>query len=33
MESAVRAGGRNLDQLSLEEMDALWNHAKAAERS
>ncbi|MGZ8797804.1 MAG: MazG family protein, partial [Thermoanaerobaculia bacterium] len=33
MESAVRASGRNLDQLSLEEMDALWEQAKAAERS
>ncbi len=33
MESAVRAGGRNLDQLTLEEMDALWDEAKAAERS
>jgi len=32
MESAVRATGRNLDQLSLEEMDALWDEAKAAER-
>ncbi len=33
MESAVRAKGRNLDQLTLEEMDALWDEAKAAERS
>jgi len=33
MESAVRASGRNLDQLSLEEMDALWEQAKTAERS
>ncbi|HEX9160976.1 MAG TPA: nucleoside triphosphate pyrophosphohydrolase [Thermoanaerobaculia bacterium] len=33
MESAVRASGRNLDQLSLEEMDALWNDAKTAERT
>ena len=32
MESAVRASGRNLDQLSLEEMDTLWEQAKAAER-
>jgi tetrapyrrole methylase family protein/MazG family protein len=32
METAVRASGRNLDQLSLEEMDALWEQAKAAER-
>lgn len=32
MESAVRAEGRNLDQLSLEQMDALWDRAKAAER-
>ena len=31
MESKVHAGGRNLDQLSLEEMDALWDEAKAAE--
>ncbi len=33
MEHAVRASGRNLDQLTLEQMDALWNQAKAAERS
>ena len=33
MESEVRSGGRNLDQLSLEEMDRLWNAAKAAERA
>jgi nucleoside triphosphate diphosphatase len=33
MEAAVRATGRNLDQLTLEEMDALWDQAKAAERS
>lgn len=33
MERAVRAGGRNLDQLTLEQMDALWDEAKAAERS
>jgi tetrapyrrole methylase family protein/MazG family protein len=32
MERAVRENGRNLDQLSLEEMDALWNDAKNAER-
>jgi tetrapyrrole methylase family protein/MazG family protein len=32
MEGTVREGGRNLDQLSLEEMDALWDEAKAAER-
>jgi tetrapyrrole methylase family protein/MazG family protein len=32
MERAVRGQDRNLDQLSLEEMDALWNDAKAAER-
>ena len=32
MESAVRASGRNLDQLTLEEMDALWDEAKAAEK-
>ncbi|HKO01662.1 MAG TPA: MazG nucleotide pyrophosphohydrolase domain-containing protein, partial [Thermoanaerobaculia bacterium] len=32
MERAVRAGERNLDQLSLEEMDALWNDAKKSER-
>jgi len=31
MESAVRADGRNLDQLSLEQMDALWDEAKARE--
>jgi tetrapyrrole methylase family protein/MazG family protein len=33
MESVVRAQGRNLDQLTLEQMDALWDQAKAAERS
>ncbi len=33
MERAVRARGRNLDQLTLEEMDALWDEAKAQERS
>ena len=33
METKVHGGGRNLDQLSLEEMDALWDEAKAAERS
>lgn len=33
MERAVRAEGRNLDQLTLEQMDALWDEAKAAERS
>ena len=33
MESSVRSSGRNLDQLSLEEMDALWDEAKAAERT
>lgn len=32
MESSVREDGRNLDQLSLEQMDALWDEAKAAER-
>lgn len=32
MESAVRASGRDLDQLTLEEMDARWNEAKAAEK-
>ncbi|MDQ3282882.1 MAG: nucleoside triphosphate pyrophosphohydrolase [Acidobacteriota bacterium] len=32
MESQVRARGQNLDQLQLEEMDALWDEAKAAER-
>jgi MazG family protein len=33
MESAVHGSGRNLDQLTLEEMDRLWDEAKAAERS
>jgi len=33
MESEVHGSGRNIDQLSLEEMDALWDRAKAAERS
>jgi len=32
MEASVRADGRNLDQLTLEEMDSLWDEAKAAER-
>ena len=32
MEASVRESGRNLDQLSLEQMDALWDAAKAAER-
>lgn len=32
MESTVHGRGENLDQLSLEEMDALWDAAKAAER-
>ncbi|HEV2722226.1 MAG TPA: nucleoside triphosphate pyrophosphohydrolase [Thermoanaerobaculia bacterium] len=32
MESSVREAGKNLDQLSLEQMDALWDEAKAAER-
>lgn len=32
MERAVRGTGRDLDQLSLEEMDRLWDAAKAAER-
>ena len=32
MERRVHAGGRNIDQLTLEEMDALWDEAKAAER-
>lgn len=33
MESSVHSRGQNLDQLSLEEMDQLWDEAKAAERS
>jgi MazG family protein len=33
MERSVRSDGRNLDQLSLEQMDELWDEAKAAERS
>src|SRR6266511_3833985 len=33
MESAARTSGRNLDQLTLEEMDALWDEAKVAERT
>ena len=32
MESQVRERGQNLDQLELEEMDRLWDAAKAAER-
>ncbi len=31
MERSVRRSGRNLDQLTLEQMDALWDEAKAAE--
>jgi len=31
MESQVRGEGRNLDQLSLEQMDLLWAESKAAE--
>jgi tetrapyrrole methylase family protein/MazG family protein len=33
MESQVRERGQNLDQLQLEEMDTLWDEAKAAERA
>ena len=33
MEAKVRESGRNLDQLTLEQMDALWDEAKSAERS
>lgn len=33
MEQHVRERGQNLDQLSLEEMDRLWDEAKHAERS
>lgn len=33
MESRVHERGQNLDQLTLEEMDALWDEAKAAERA
>lgn len=33
MESRVNERGQNLDQLTLEEMDQLWDEAKAAERS
>ena len=32
MEARVREGDQNLDQLELEEMDRLWDEAKAAER-
>lgn len=32
MEQTVRESGRNLDQLTLEQMDALWDDAKASER-
>lgn len=32
MEQTVRDSGRNLDQLTLEQMDALWDQAKAAEK-
>ena len=33
MEAQVHARGQNLDQLQLEEMDRLWDEAKAAERA
>lgn len=33
MESRVHDRGQNLDQLALEEMDTLWDEAKAAERA
>lgn len=33
MEKQVHERGQNLDQLTLEEMDRLWDEAKAAERS
>ena len=33
MEIRVRERGQNLDQLELEEMDRLWDEAKAAERA
>jgi tetrapyrrole methylase family protein/MazG family protein len=33
METKVHASDRNLDQLTLEEMDALWDEAKAEERA
>ncbi len=33
MEQKVRDSGRNVDELTLEEMDALWDEAKASERS
>ena len=33
MERSARESGRNLDQLTLEEMDTLWDAAKAAERA
>jgi uncharacterized protein YabN with tetrapyrrole methylase and pyrophosphatase domain len=33
MERAVRSEGQNIDQLTLDQMDALWDKAKAAERS
>jgi MazG family protein len=32
METKVHSSDRNLDQLTLEEMDALWDEAKAEER-
>jgi MazG family protein len=33
MEASVHGRGQNLDQLTLEEMDKLWDEAKAAERA
>jgi ATP diphosphatase len=32
IEDALRAGGRRLEDASLDEMEALWQQAKAAER-
>lgn len=33
MEQSVHANGRAIDQMNLEELDALWNEAKSAERA
>ena len=32
IESELRASGRNFDDVTLEELDAMWNRAKLAER-
>ena len=33
IEARVRDGGQNLDELALEDLDRLWDEAKASERA